>query len=336
MNKKSYKKSRRTRKNVKKLVKKVSKRKGIKKYSKYQVIKPVPTGFSHSYLTVTHKPGFGQNLVKFIGQPSVFDNVASFGFVSGVNEQGIYAPPVTYLYSGAAIVVLANSAMRRLDATGSVATRPLIQAGQRNFKILLQEVMCETSFTNASPANITFDIFWLLAKTTKEISDDPGVDFLDGLADENVGVTSSPVSAYAIGCNPLQVKRFNINWTLLKKTSVSLGVGRSHTDCMKFKPNRYLDTNYADQFDQIRGISVRMLILSRGTVCDNNQGIVPGTVAVARAKLLGVSRSQYKMTMVSDTPKHYAQTNNMVDPGILYVKEEDGDVINAALPVNFA
>lgn len=335
MNKKSYKKSRRTRKYVKKLVKKVSKRKGTKKYSKYQVIKPVPTGFSHSSLTVTHKPGPGQKLVKYIGQSSVFDNIGSWGFTSSVNGQGIQAPPVTYLFSGSAIVVLANSAMRYLDSTGLSASRPTIQAGQRNFKILLEQVTCESSITNASSANVTFDIYWLLAKTTKEVSDDPGSDFVAGLADENIGV-SGAVSAFNIGCNPLQVKRFNINWNVLKKTSVSLGVGRSHTDCMKFKPNRYIDTNYADQFDQIRGISTRMLIISRGTVCDNNQGQAPGTVAVASAKLLGVTRGQYKMTVVSDTPKHYAQTNNLIDPGILYVKEEDGDVINAALAVNFA
>jgi len=36
------------------------------------------------------------------------------------------------------------------------------------------------------------------------------------------------------------------------------------------------------------------------------------------------------------TPKHYQQGNALIDPGFLFVKEEDGDVINTSVAANYA
>jgi len=239
------------------------------------------------------------------------------------------------VYSGGAINVLCNSALQVSDASGSLVTRPLLQSGQRNFKILLESVQLHNTISNASASNVVVDIYWLLARASKTQTGDPVGDFTVGLANENIG-SSPAVNAFVPGCNPLQVKRFNVNWILLKKISISLGVGRSHTDVFKFALNRYIDTAYAAEFDQIRGVTVQCLLIGRGQAADNLNTFAVGNVGLTRAKVLGVCRAEYKSTIVSDTPKHYQQGNALIDPGFLFVKEEDGDVINTSVAANYA
>ncbi len=122
----------------------------------------------------------------------------------------------------------------------------------------------------------------------------------------------------------------------MEKISISLGVGRSHTDVFKFALNRYIDTAYAAEFDQIRGVTVQCLLIGRGQAADNLNTFAVGNVGLTRAKVLGVCRAEYKSTIVSDTPKHYQQGNALIDPGFLFVKEEDGDVINTSVVANYA
>lgn len=333
--KKSYRKVRKSRKNVKKFSKKLSKRSRIKKRSKLQVVKATPTGFSSSLATITYKPGVGVKNMKYLGQSSVFDFLTAFGGIGDVNKTMIMANQNMYVLTGTAIGVLCDSSLKKLDATGSVVTSPLIQTGQKSFKILLDSCNQEITCTNASATNITFDIYNLVAKVTKVATSNPATDWTLGLADETVGSSPAP-DAYTIGSNPLAVKRFNMNWGLLKKTTVSLGVGRCHTHKFNFRPNRIIDTSYTSQYDMIRGITCATMIVGRGSVCDSFEGYSVGNLGISRCKLLTMCRNHFVTRIVSDTPKHYQSVDTLIDPGFLFIKEEDGDVINAAVAANFA
>lgn len=338
--KKSFKKIRKTRKNVRKSVKKMGKRKTIKKYSKLQIVKASPTGCSYSSSALVYKPAKGIKVAKLLAPTSVFDNVSSFGFSSSVGKQGIADGPFP-IFEGSAINALVTSGLRRLDATGSATTRPTIQTGQKNFQILLELARQEITISNASSANVEVIIYNLVAKVTKSATVSPASDWNNGIDDERSGIPNSFPSAhdaYSYYAEPTQVKRFNQNWSVLKKTVITLGVGRVHKHVFDFKPSRILDTSYTAQYNIIRGVTCSQIILSRGMPADNAPQRAPGPIISSTAtKLIMMNRIRYYHRVMTPQPKIYEVSDTMIyDDSNLYIKEEDGDVINANLAANYA
>lgn len=328
--KKSYKKSRKQ--NIKR-----KKAKAYKKMSKLQVIKPTFTGVSHSVARLDYKANMAQKLFKTLSPGSTFDAVVPLGLIAPINTQGVRA--FSAMFDGDSVQGMNNIDMRTLNAAINTTSSTLNQAGQRSFKILLDQAISTTIFTNQGPTNCEFEIYDFVSKVTKVQLTDPGNDWVLGIQDEQVGV-SNP---YTIGlpyCQPTSVKRLNMNWSVVRHTKVSLGYGRSHEHSFMFNPKRVIDTEYAAQFKQIRGITCYSLLILRGGLGDANRSgnIVEASICFSRAKLIAVNRLRYKTRVVTDTARHYEVTNALqhIADEPIYTKEEDGDVINTLDAANYA
>jgi len=307
-------------------------KKNSKRLSKFQLVKSIPSVTSYSSCKIVYKPSPGQKILKLTTPMAIFDNCNAGGFNSNQSKQGLWDDPFP-MFQGTAINTLTASGLRVLDRTGSVSTAPNLQVGQRSFRILLERAYSETYFSNAGATSCELVIYDLVAKTTKAVGVTPATDWANGCTDEQLGIPNTfpaqhdPFSPFA---EPTQVKRFNQNWTVVKKVVITLGVGRQHKHIFDFKPQRIVDTNYTAQYQVIRGITCGQIILARGQPADDTNGVIVGNVGIARVKIVGTNRIRYTHRVTSHMPRIYEVNNTILDGiGGLFVKEEDGDVINS-------
>jgi len=242
---KYQKKSFRRKTNKKKAAKmsKKSVRKTYKKRTrskKLQLVRPVPTGFSNSTTRLVYKPSYSKKLYQTLGPQCHFTNLGSGGQTSAINEQVTSVPYV--IYSGSNIMGLANECMQRLDTNADNVTSAEVQTYNKSYKLYIDKVVSQTTYTNAAATNVEIEIYDLVAKTTAQTYTSPDSDWNQAITDEAV-LLASGNNLNTPYCTPTNFKRFNMNWSVVKRTKCLLVLGVLINMCLRLSLKELLILN---------------------------------------------------------------------------------------------
>lgn len=184
-------------------------------------------------------------------------------------------------------------------------------------------------FTNQSPAIANMEIWICVSKVTKTVFSSPGTDWAT-LADTATGaptVTSNTL----IGCRPTQSKQFNMNWKVKKVHKLQLMGGQCHTSTFDYDIKRYIDMNYFNEMQQIKGITVGILTIVWGQVADSTPSYTVGSISTTPVKIVGNTFKNYRYDMINAFPKHYANNGHVLaqEPlASLYILNQEAGTIS--------
>lgn len=204
-----------------------------------------------------------------------------------------------------------------------------VQNGYKSNKFLLKSCKCKIEMTNQSPAVANVEIWIVMSKVTKTTYSTPGTDWQIGLPDLSAGAS---VSSSYMGARPTQSKVFNMNWKVKSVKKFQLMGGQTHTNFLDFKIKRYIDTEYWNQYAQIKGITMAIMVLAWGQAADTTNGPTVGNITTTPVKLIGVQSKTYDFDMINAFPKQYtvAGTSLAQEPlANIYVLNEE-----AGIPTN--
>lgn len=283
----------------------------------------IQQGESHSCTILKYRP---MKLLK--GMSKLYNNavydVITSGF--GSQTQGLQkaeTPSSMNYYVGSAINTLEAEAAKFYNATTATYVQASVGNNIASTKFHLKSAYIDLQFANAGEEIVHLDIYDLVSKVTKVNYSQPENDWQNGLNDtDNANVTSNTF----VGAVPTSSKFFNITWKIVRRTPVSLGLGHIHNHKWIFKPNRIIDTEYAYQYNQIKGITACTMIVYSGRVASsvNTFADAAANVTTTQSKILYTSKIRYMSQMISAFPRAYYQNNGLpTGKANLYVINED-------------
>lgn len=293
------------------------------------------SGLSHS---ISYVKSFRKTVPKtlsMISQPTVQDYYWALTFLSSFNQQGVAENGASL--RGAEINSLTNVALQKYNYLG-VASGEALQAGQRSYKMFLQDSNLVSSFTNQAPTSVEFDIYDLVSKVTSTTYSSPVDEWEGGIDDINQGSAAS-TNQNVPYASPFTSKRFNIAWKVVGKHTVELAAGRTHEHKFIKKINIPIDTEYSAKYQQIKGVTTCQLIVIRGGLGDSNNNRTGGTVGFTAAKLICMNRLKLTGRLVTDNPRIYSQVSTLVtaEPANVYVQDEgSGAVTDTRIVTTYA
>lgn len=282
------------------------------------------SGLSYSITYLKSRSRFPK-ILKTISPKTTRESINPSGLITDFNKQGVYTQNA--MFSGTGINLIADNALQKLNYLG-VAMNASMQTGQKSFKIALEDFQVISTFTNQAPTSVEFEIYDLMCKSTSTNYEDPKVCWEDGIDDINQGA-STVTTALQPYSAPTTSKRFNIAWKIMNVTKVELAAGRTHEHKFIKKLNLPIDTQYAAQYAQIKGVTHTQLIVLRGGLGDSNNNRTIGTVGFTAAKLLVVNRVKTNARLVSDNPRIYVQNSGLIttEPANVYVQDEGSGAV---------
>nr|WAE42539.1 MAG: capsid protein [Cressdnaviricota sp.] len=288
------------------------------KPKKEVVIKAPASGLSHSYVSNVYKPQPMGKIYRAISNSSTYEILNPISLVGAGSVQAVGT--LVENYKSAELSNLFNWAQTYINQSSSKLTSAALGAGQYSFKMYLGSVINVTEFANCSPGGLEVEIYDCVSKVTANAYTSPDTAWTNGITDESEGFTVSNNQLFSV---PTTSKAFNMNWRIVKRTKIELGIGRSHEHTFAHKPNRIIDTEYFNTFNMVKGITAATLFVARGTVGDSLQTNAVGVVGTGNVKLVGVCRKKYISRAVESTPRNYFQQNNLAAaPASLYTQNE--------------
>jgi len=188
--------------------------------------------------------------------------------------------------------------------------------------------------TNQSPAVCNLEIWTVMSKVTKVTYTNPEDDWNTGDADSSSTATNSWV-----GSKPTESKFFNMNWKVKSVKKLQLAGGSTHTHVVDFNCRRYIDTEYWNKFQQIRGLTVAVFCIAWGQVGDTSNNPTVGSITTVPVKIIGQQNRMYFYDMINAFPRqiYHGITALAQDPlPNIYVEQEGSstvaDVQDSVLP----
>jgi len=233
------------------------------------------------------------NIIKHIGNNSTYVVNSVQGTVSAA---GLQNNATYFLTNSQTDVQNAWAAGSAFYEGGAVQQPSMTNVGFKVSKFFLKNSHVKCEFTNQSPAICNFEIWTVISKVTKPTYRSPGQDWADGIADQDgLGVESINTA----GFRPTQAKLFNMNWKVKSRKRVSLMGGETHTHNSNFQVNRYMDSEYFNTYQQIRGITMVTFVVQWGQVADTTNGPSIGAITVAPTKLIAYVQKTYTYSIVN-------------------------------------
>lgn len=308
------------------------------KKKKSSTIKSPATGMSFSKTVIKYKKRRLIKNTEKLSEVAVYEKVDPFTISTPKGQQGSLGTNLLYSTHAAGtgttpIVDLFNQAMEYSQVSGNPAG-PFIQAFQRDFKYVLDSVNCMTTITNVSASNADIEIWDLVSKVTCQTYQDPLTVWDSGTAAISGPYTLPARSVpYTV---PTTSKTFNITWKVVKRSKVEISAGRSHQHILQFNPNVIVDSDYWNNYAQVKGLTVMTFITCRGQIADTVASYSSGTVTIAPVKLDCITRVRYNTRSLFSAPRTYQLINNVTAPaGDVYEFEEGAgqvlDMITGAL-----
>jgi len=203
-------------------------------------------------------------------------------------------------------------------------------------KFMLLSAVQTIKLTNQSPSTCEVDVYFVQSKVSDDSPyEDPSSCWTQGLVatDAGIGALAPDTFDIAIESKPTSVKNFNMKWRIIKKLCYTMNPGTETKVVYKFKPNRYFDTAYCQEFQTIRGISHDVMFAIRGVSADTTQGVSVGTVTLTPAKMVGTSYIEYTAKMCSVFPEINVVDTNLptltFGTGNLFsIADASGTVVN--------
>nr|WAE42513.1 MAG: capsid protein [Cressdnaviricota sp.] len=285
-----------------------------KNKSKHCRVKQDGTGTSRSMVYIKHKSNYGK-LIKGLKNVQLYDLFETFVAGSTVGAQGYTSG--TGMFKWNDITTIFNETSDARSGATQANLFPTWQGSQKAFKVYLQSVEQYLTFTNADNANMTLDLYDVVARHDRSTTVTPDQDWLNGLKFDQAGAAASgqisfgsPNTAYQV---PTNSKLFNQYWKIRRVTHIDLAQGRSHEHIIKFNANRILDMERCQGSNVIGGLTSYTLIVSRGMPT-----VVPttSTATLTPSQVPCVVRTQYKWRMIDSLPSLYNGSGTLPTPAV--------------------
>lgn len=268
----------------------------VERKRKQQSSRPLqnPGGIvTQSYHSAYRKPTLSAFVRKQVSSPDYYvTNVAnSFAALSG--------------FQGFNMFQLA----RREDMNAILGSMPAqVPAGNATRRFLLQKILSNAVYTNASSASCTLDIYDCAVKFDNDLS--PTAAWTNGIAMETtLPAGTPPVSV--LGIKPWQSQQFKSFFKIIKTTHVNLAAGASHKHNISLTPNQLLKEQYIAENLNYAGLTYLCVVVVKGVpVCDSDD--VPRLVSTAPIQIDTVREMSYKFSWVSNIDTDLTIANNMV------------------------
>jgi len=201
--------------------------------------------------------------------------------------------------------------------------------GYKVSKFNLKRTHIKMELTNQSPSIANIELWTVMSKVTKPAYKSPGTDWTDGLADQD-GATVNLTTG--VGLRPTQSKLFNMNWKVKSVKKIQLMGGETHTHNSDFKVNRYIDSEYFNTYEQIRGITVVTFMIQWGQIADTINAANIGNITCTPTKVIASVQKVYTYSMVNIFPKNFTVASTALaqepQPLLYVVNEEAGNILN--------
>lgn len=293
-------------------------------------------GTTKSYLKIHYKMPRAVKLAKKLGNVCTHLQIRKFGVWSEQSKQE--AVTVDYIAGEADLTTVFNDASRYYDNLGSGWNQqPITINTAQSRKFLLKSVYSELRLVNQAPSTTEFEIFVLMCKNSSEGGASPEALWDQGLVHQAVGLAAMTRQApYSV---PTTSKVFNMHWKVVKRIKGSLNPGADHVNTFSYSPNRIIDTQYVNDYAEIKGVTYAYMVLTRGKPGDDNDTYNPisQNIGLCKSKLIGTVKNTYKVFNIQNSPRSTTYNSNLDETGILKVQSDVATgAVNTETPANIA
>lgn len=244
--------------------------------------------------------------------------------------------------------------------TSSAADSATVVGNRAGKRMYITKCNCYVNMTNQGPTSCEFVLYWLTPKQSERSFQDPLSLWSNGLS--AAAKNSSFVkSRNAINCKPTESRDFNFSYTIVKKVVGKLDPGQEQKIQTAFSPKRFIDLDYLNDFQLIKGMQLIPMLVTKGVAADcvtldSTLNNVPGPtslnsdVTTTRTKITGVytnTYSGYICDKVGAARKDfqspaYVQPTLQTAPaaagqvGVFSIADAAGTVVDSNKPTNFA
>lgn len=280
---------------------------------------------------LTYKPSKGLKSYKQLGNKCIYDTTSTFGYLSNEGVQAVNVLPGGIIAESAEMQSVFENATQNFQ-TGIAADsyQNFGQAGYNSIKFSMEKILTELRIINQGPTTAELDIYICQIKNSAVGggTSDPKSCWSGGLAHEeanNSNVTQT--SAFQV---PSASKQFNINWHVIKAIKISLESGREYFHTYDFKPKRIIDSEHYASYQQVKGLSHRIMIVQRGTLGDSSAATAAaiGNISLCPTKIIGSIRKVYYGRVVSGFNRTvYMSQNFTTGDSHLYEENPESDTV---------
>lgn len=294
-------------------------------------------GISTSYCKIAYRIPKEVRIAKKLTNLCNYLQIKKFSATSAQSQQGVST--IDYVSNTADLKLVFESINQYYNTTGAafVNQGAIGSTSGQSLKFLYYSCQSEVRMINQSPSLSEFELHLIMAKNTNAGGTDPKTFWDEGYTHQaNNNTATSKEIPYT---RPTDSKVFNTHWKIVKTVKGSLNPGETHKHTFNFKPNRVIDTQYLNDFGELRGLTFGWMLVVRGTPADDtNSGTAAAKIGLTGAKIVGVVKNTYKSAMVTSYPRTATFTSDLDNDAVaLYVQDEvqDGPV-DAVAGANFA
>lgn len=286
------------------------------------------SGIKYKTVNISYKATKIAKLTKALSQPGTTYFLSTNGALSGVGRQ---EASVTTQVLGADVINLHKAINDATATTTERLAEKMLWSGSKD----------DVEFMNCSPTPIELDIYVLIDKTTQIVNTDPKTLWDAGIvAEQNAPGDAPTESRVTPWLKPTEHKLFNINyWT--KRYPVHLTPGERCKFTLNFRRNRVLDISYAHQFQTIRGLTHKIMVVQRGSLIDgtNLKTFTAGLQSLSETKLVWLWKNTLYGRLLSTLPKVHKQLGTNIPITALaqwHIDEDTGEPEDANVTTEFA
>lgn len=297
---KTFKKGYKPKGKGKKRTNKKSSRKGKRKMSKSSDLTNTTVGsFSLSY-----KKPKGYKYTKETVQEFNVQIKDAFGAAPLTGRQAVSSLGLRSINSQQILVDLYAAAAQRYDTQSAVwikenALINPVTTGNR--KMFIRKISATYTFVNQGPTSNITDVYWLLPKDTQKVILDPAQIWNTGYS-EFLGNASGNSSTF-VGAKPTDSKDFNMVYKIVKKFTWKFDPGQERIIRFTFNVNRFVDTDYINSFQCIKGLTMQTLLVVKGVTADTAQTHAIANISLTPAKVIGHATYSYTGHIVNCWPR---------------------------------
>lgn len=195
-------------------------------------------------------------------------------------------------------------------------------------KLYIESFTNTLEFNNAGPVDHEMIIYDVIAKVTQQTTRNPVDDWRLGLLEQQKVGTTILHGEKVPFAKPTDCKFFNMNWRIVGRETVYMSPGTSHKHIFTHKINRPFDTEYADQYSTIRGITMSSFVVVKGTPIDSVADYAAGDVTLSPCKVIGTWTASWVSRLLVQNQR-LTVTNNTLPKGVtnLYQQDEESGAV---------
>lgn len=255
---------------------------------------------------------------------------------------------VTSINSAANTAILSSALITELWDRHSIARNKTgggawisydASATAKHQSVFVKHCQMKWTFTNQAPISTDVELWIVQRKTSVKTYqvDGPLLDWQVGLDEEQADGGKLLIDNWE--GKPTNVKRFNMNWRVVKCVKMRLEPGQEAKHVHEFGVNRLIDLGHANQYlGGISGIHHESFLIARGAIGDNLNNFNTESITSSRPKIVGVQKLKYTAYAVQNYPKITYQSSNLANnlDSVYHIADAAGTVVNTEIPSNYA